>query len=113
MAMSDRFDQLNRAVHRLNFPLAYLDATRSPTVGTIAFGLLPGCHFAGSACLNHATQLLSHFVGRDFDLVVMRRLRPLLDGLDFAGDICRLFEDLGKFLFEFCLFRVHAILPEI
>ena len=110
--MSDRFDQLDRAVHRLNLPLAYLGATRPPTIGTITFGLLPSRHFAGSACLNHATQSLADFVGRDFDLVVMRRLRPLLDGLDFAGNVCRLFEDFGEFLFEFCLFRVHAILPE-
>ncbi len=111
--MSDRFDQPDRAVHRMNFPLAYLHATRSSTVGTITFAALLGCHFAGPARLNHAAQSLTNFVGRDFDLVVVRRRRPLFDGLNLAGNVSCLLEDFGKFFFEFCLFRVHAILPEI
>ena len=111
--MSDRFDQLNWTVHRMNFPLAYLHATSLSTVGTITFGALPGCHFAGPVRLNHAAQPLANFVGRDLDLVVVRRRRPLLHGLDLAGNVSCLFEDFGEFFFEFCLFRVHAILPEI
>jgi hypothetical protein len=111
--MSGRFNQLNRAVHRLNFPLAYLDGTRQPALGTITFGALLGCHFAGPTRLNHAAQSLADFVGRDLNLVVVRRPRPLLDGLDLGGDVRCLLEDSGEFLFEFCLFRVHAILPVI
>ena len=113
MAMSDRFDQPDRAVHRLNFPPAYLDGTRHSALGTITFGALLGCHFAGTTRLNHAAQSLADFVRRDLDLVVVRRPRPLLDGLNFASNVSCLLEDFGEFLFEFFLFRVHAILPEI
>jgi hypothetical protein len=113
MAMSDCFNQPDRAVHRLNFPLAHLHGTRSSTAGTITFSALLGCHFAGPIRLNHAAQSLAHFVGRDLNLVVVRRPRPLLDGLDLGGNISRLFEDFAEFFFEFCLFRVHAILPEV
>jgi hypothetical protein len=56
---------------------------------------------------------MANFVGRDFDLVVVRCRRPLLDGLNLAGNISSLLEDFGEFFFQFCLFRVHAILPEI
>lgn len=111
--MSDRFDQLDRPVHRMNFPPAYLHLTGLPTVGTIAFGALLGCHVASPARLNHAAQSLANFVGRDFDSVVVRRPRALLDGLKLAGNISRLLENSGEFFFQYCLFRVHAILPEI
>ena len=37
----------------------------------------------------------------------------LLKGLDLGGDIRCLSEDFGEFFFEFCLVRVHAILPVI
>ena len=110
--MSDRFDQLDRAVHRMNFPPIYLDATRPPTVGAVDFGSLLGGHIASSAGLDHAAESLSDFVGGDFDLIVVRRGGPLLDGLDLTGDIRCLFEDFDEFFLESCLFRVHAILPE-
>ena len=42
----------------------------------------------------------------------MRRPKTLLGGLDLARDIRGPFETFGEFSFEFCLFRVHAILPE-
>jgi hypothetical protein len=99
--MSYRFDQLQRTVHRMNFPLVDLDAARSSTGGTIAFGALPSCHFAGPTRLNHATESLANFMRGDFDLIVVRRPRTLLGGLDLAGYISRLFENFGKFLFEF------------
>lgn len=51
-------------------------------------------------------------MGGNFDLVVVRRPRPLLDRLDLARNVRRLLEDSGQFFFEFCLFRVHAILLE-
>jgi len=108
--MSHRFDQLDWAVHRMHFPPVYLHRTGSPTVGTITLGLLPGCHFANPARLNHAAQLLANFVGRDFDLVVVRRPRALLDRLNLAGNVRCLLENSGEFFFEHCLFRVHAIL---
>jgi len=95
----------------MNFPPAYLDGARQPALGTIAFGTLLGCHFAGPTRLNHAAQSLAGFVGRDLDLIVMWGPCPLLDGLDLGSDIGCLFENPVEFLSEFCLFRVHAILP--
>lgn len=111
--MSDRFDQFNQSVHRMNFPLAYLHLTGLSTVGTIAFEALPGCHIAGPVRLNHTAQSLANFMSRDFDLVVVRRPRALFDGLKLAGNISRLLENFGEFFFQCRLFRVHAILPEI
>jgi len=75
--------------------------------------VLLGGQFADPARLNHAAQPLANFMGRDFDLVIVRHRRALLDGLDLAGNICCLLEDSGEFLFEFRLFRIHAILPVI
>ena len=111
--MGDRFDQLDRTVHRMNFPLVRLDTARSTTGRTIAFGMLLSCHLAGPARLNQAAQSLANFVGGEFDLVVVRCPRTLLDSLDLAGNVRCLFENFSKFLFQFCLLRVHAILPGI
>jgi hypothetical protein len=96
----------------MNFPLVYLDATTLSAVGTSTFRVFLGGHFAAPVRLNHPAQPLTDFVSRNFDLVVVRRPRPLLDGLDLGRDISRLIEDFGEFFFELCLFRVHAMLPE-
>ena len=97
----------------MDFPLAYLNAARPAAVGTSTFRIFPGGHFASPVRLNHSAQPLTDFVGRDFDLVIVRRPRPLLDGLDLGGHISRLIEDFGEFLFEICMFRVHAMHPEL
>lgn len=107
--MGNCFDQLDRAVHRMNLPLVDLDAARSSTVGTINFGRLIGCHFAGPVRLNQAAKSLANVVGGQFDLIIMRRPRSLLDGLDLAGDFGCPFENFHQISFESCLFRVHAI----
>jgi len=96
----------------MDFPLAYLDAARPSAVRTSTFRVFLGGHFASPVRLNHPAQQLTDFVGRDFDLIIVRRSRPLLEGLDLGGHISRLIEDLGEFLFELCLFRVHARYPE-
>ena len=93
--MSDRFDQLDRTVHRMNFPPIYLGAARSPTVGTIAFGALLGCHFASPIRLNHPAQSLAYFMGGYFDLVVVWRPRTLLDGLDLTRNVSCLLENFA------------------
>jgi len=110
--MGDWFGQLDRTVHRMDFPLVDLHVTRLSTVGAIAFGLLPSSHFAGPACLNQATESLANFMGRYFDLVVVRRHRPLLESLNPAGNLRSLLKNFAKFFFQFHLFRVHAILLE-
>jgi hypothetical protein len=51
--MSDRFDELDRAIHRVDFPLVDLDAAGSSTIGTVDFDALLGCHVAGPVLLNH------------------------------------------------------------
>jgi hypothetical protein len=111
--MSDRFDQLDRTIHRMHFSPVDLDATGTPTVGAITFGALVGRDFADAARLNQAAQTLAHFVGRDFNFVIVGRPRTLLHRLNLAGYICGLLENFSKFFFECYLFRVHAILLEI
>ena len=110
--MGDGFDQIDRAIHRMNFPLVDLDAAGSSTAGTVDFYALLRCDVAGPVLLNQPAQSLANFVRRHFDIVVVRRPSPLLRSLDLAGDVGGPFETFGEFSFEFCLFRVHAILPE-
>jgi hypothetical protein len=110
--MSNRFDQFDRAVHRVNLPLFDPDVASLLAVGASDFGRLLSRHFAGPVRLNHAAKSLANFMRRAFDLVVMRRPRPLLDGLDLAGNIGCPFENFRQISFESCLFRVHAIPPE-
>jgi hypothetical protein len=109
--MSDRFDQLDRPVHRMNFSPAHLDGAGQSASRTIAFRALLGCHFAGPGRLNHAAQSLADFVSRNLDLVVVRCPWSLLDGLDLGSNICCLLENSSELFFQFCLLRVHAILP--
>jgi hypothetical protein len=110
--MSNRFDQLDRAIHRVNLPLFDLDLARSSTVGANDFGRLFGRHFTGPVHLNHAAKPLANFVRRAFDLVVMWRPRPLFSSLDLTGNVGCPFEDFCQISFEPYLFRVHAIPPE-
>ena len=97
----------------MNLSLIDLDGPGMPTAGAIAFRGVFGCHFTSPTRLNHAAQSLANFVSRYFNLVEMRRPRALFDSLDLAGNVSRLLEDFCQFFLEFCLFRVHAILPEL
>ncbi len=110
--MGDGFGQSDRPVHRMNVAAIRLDGARLPAVGTLDRRRLIGGDVARSCGLNHLTQPLLRFVGGNLDLIVMRRPRPLLDGLNLASHVGGPFENFGEFLFEFDQFRIQAFLLE-
>jgi hypothetical protein len=110
--MSHGFDQLDWPVHRMDLAAFGLDIAVLPAVGTLDSDVLFGSHLAGSRRLNQPAQALANFVSRHLDLVVVRRPRPLLSRLQLGGDLGGLFQQIGEFLFQLSLLRVHAILRE-
>ena len=92
----------------MNLPLADLHRASSPAVRASGLNLLLGRDLPRPRRLNQAAQTLACLVGGHFNLIVMRRPRPLLDSLQLTGDIGRLLENLRKFSFQRGLFRVHA-----
>ena len=110
--MSHGFDQFDWPDHRMDLAAFGLHAAVLPALGTLDLGLLLGSHLAGSRRLNQPAQTLANFVSRHLDLVVVRRPRPLLGGLQLSGDLGSLFQQNGEFLFLMSLLRVHAILPK-
>jgi hypothetical protein len=90
--MCDGFSQFDGAVHRVNLPSSWLDATTFAAVGTLRFFHLLECHISGPRGLNHLAQLLTDFVRRELDLIVVGRPRALLVSLNLSGDFSRLLQ---------------------
>lgn len=89
-----------------------LDSAGPPTVGAIDLRGLFGRHVTGPGRLNHATQLLTDVVRRQFDLIIVRRPFTLLHGLQLSRDLGSFFQQISQLLFQSNLFRVHANLRE-
>ncbi len=76
-----------------------LDATRRPAVGTLNMNVLIGSDVTSSSGLNHPTEMLTDFMSRNFDLVVVRRPWTLLGSLQLGSDLRGLLQQIGEFLF--------------
>jgi hypothetical protein len=110
--MGNRFGQLDGAVHRVDLPLGRFHAAVLAAVGTPDLWGMLQSHIGGSGGLNHLAQSLPNFVGRDLDLIEVRRSRALLSGLNLGGHVSGLLQQIGEFSVQLVLIRIHAMVSK-
>jgi hypothetical protein len=96
----------------MDLPLGGFHAAILAAVGTVHSPGLLQSHIGGSGGLDHLAQSLANFVGRDLDLIEMRRAGALLLGLDLGGHVGGLLQQINKFFIQQLLFRVHAMISK-
>ena len=106
------FAQLKGAIDALNLASVALGAAGLSAVGAIHLERLIAGDVVGPGRLNHPAKLLSDLVRGNLDLVVVRCPGALFGGLDLRGDLGGLLQQIGKFLIQKSLLRVHANLRE-
>ena len=109
-AISNGFGDFHRPGNGRDLSQSRFYGTLVATLRTLCFGRVCGRNFTRSILLNHPTQSLTDFVSRDFDLIIMRRPRSLVERLQLTGNSRCMAKNSGEFVFEFLSFRIHACL---
>jgi hypothetical protein len=106
--MSNRFQQLQRAIHRVNLPRIRFHGALPSAVGTGGVMQLSNRHFPRSLGLDHPAELLPQGVGGQLDLIVVRCLAALIQGLQFRSHRGRVLQQNVQLFLQPSAIRIHA-----
>lgn len=93
----------------MDFSGLSLHAAQPPTIRTARVRQSRRRHFPRPLVLNHPAKSLTNLVGRQLDLIIVRRPAPLIDPLQFRSRRRCLAQQILQFFLQTVPLHIHAI----